>query len=70
MKLNPSEDAILALKPGNIQPGQKVLIYGASGALGTMAVQLAKNAGAELTAVCSSTNAEMMKSLGADHVIE
>ncbi|MDX2430384.1 MAG: NAD(P)-dependent alcohol dehydrogenase [Bacteroides sp.] len=58
------------LKIANIQEGQKILIYGASGALGTMAVQLARNYGAETTAVCSAANADLMKSLGADHVID
>jgi NADPH:quinone reductase-like Zn-dependent oxidoreductase len=62
--------ALMGMRPTNLRKGQKVLVYGASGSIGTAAVQLAKHFEADVTAVCNTKNVELVRSLGADRVID
>jgi len=62
--------ALRILRKANVRRGQEVLVYGASGSVGTYAVQLAKSFGADVTGVCGTANVELVRSLGADHVID
>jgi NADPH:quinone reductase-like Zn-dependent oxidoreductase len=63
-------NALTCLKQADLRPGRRILIYGASGAIGTAGVQLAKYFGADVTAVCNTKNLELVRSLGADRMID
>ncbi len=62
--------ALMGMRPANVRKGQKILVYGASGSIGTAGVQLAKYFGADVTAVCNTKNIDLVRSLGADRVID
>ncbi|GAB3705097.1 NAD(P)-dependent alcohol dehydrogenase [Nocardiopsis oceani] len=62
--------ALCDIRAAGVEPGQKVMVYGASGAIGTAAVQILKHMGAEVTAVCGTANVELVRSLGADRVVD
>jgi NADPH:quinone reductase-like Zn-dependent oxidoreductase len=62
--------ALNGLRPADVRPGRRILVYGASGAIGTAAVQLARHFGAHVTAVCNTKNVELVRSLGADEVVD
>src|SRR5207244_13095117 len=62
--------ALNCLRPASLREGQRLLVYGASGSIGTAGVQLAKHFGAHVTAVCNTKNVELVRSLGADEVID
>jgi NADPH:quinone reductase-like Zn-dependent oxidoreductase len=62
--------ALMGMRPANVSRGQRVVVYGASGSIGTAAVQLAKYFGADVTAVCNTKNLDLVRSLGADRVID
>src|SRR5467141_1897043 len=62
--------ALQALRKGKVARGQKVLVNGASGGVGTFAVQIAKALGAEVTGVCKTCNVDLIRSIGADHVVD
>jgi NADPH:quinone reductase-like Zn-dependent oxidoreductase len=62
--------ALTCLEPAKLRKGQRILVYGASGSIGTAAVQLARHLGADVTAVCTTKNLELVRSLGADQVID
>ena len=64
------DQAVSALRTAELQQGQRILVYGASGSLGTAAVQLARHMGAHVTAVCGTKNVELVRSLGADEVVD